>query len=208
MKRDLKQESRGKKGRSAAQKEWNAAVARASQAWEYLTDEERLAWNTAAELRRTSGQRYFVQVNAPRLRDGKELLRLPPPPETSIARPILKRFVITNRGDRIALKLHLAFPPKGRFTVWASRPCKLGVSRYVKCPRLGLVPEPRGLVAEVTLLYFQKHGEYIGRHGMALVGKRIVVRVRQELAEGSRTYEEAREIIPPPEHLAGRPKKI
>jgi hypothetical protein len=207
MKRDLKQEGRRKKGRSAAQQEWNAAVARASQAWEYLTDQERLTWNTAAELRCTSGQRYFVQVNAPRLRDNKELLRLPPPAESPISRRILKRFVITNRGGRVALKLHLAFPPKGRFTVWASRPCRLGVSRYVKCPRLGLVPEPKGLVSEITALYFQKHGEYIVLHGRALVGMRIVVRVRQELAEGSRTYEEAREIVPPPEHPAWGPKK-
>ena len=56
---------RPEKRRSAAQQEWNASVGCASQAWEYLTDEQRLTWNVAASARRTTGQRYFVQDKRP-----------------------------------------------------------------------------------------------------------------------------------------------
>jgi hypothetical protein len=198
---------RRKQGRSAAQREWTAAVASASRAWEHLTEEQRLSWNLDAETRRSSGQRYFVKINAPRLRDGREMLTTSPSSELVGPRGVLKQLVITNRRSRITLKLEVSLPPNARFTVWGSRPCNLGISAYYKCPRLGPLPVAVNGWCEITELYFQKHGDYIKANSVQVVGKRIVIRLRQELDAGPTIYEEVRAVVPPPEGRSGRPKR-
>ena len=47
---------RRRKGRNAAQREWNAAVGRASKSSESLSDDQRRAWIWEAKSRRTSGK--------------------------------------------------------------------------------------------------------------------------------------------------------
>jgi hypothetical protein len=199
MKRKSGQGRRPKMDRSTAQQNWNAAVGWASRAWEHLTDEQRLTWNVYAENQRTSGHRLFTGINARRLRDGKELLPLPPQFEPFSPSPLLKRLIITNRHARITLKLELSRVPEGSITVWASRPCSQGRKGCQKCPRIGpLPPSARGL-HNITQLYFGKHGEYIARLGTQLIDKRIYVRIRQELDEGASVYQEVRAIVPPPQ---------
>ncbi len=197
---------RRKPGRSAAQREWTAAVACASRAWEHLTEEQRLAWNLEGEIRRTSGQRCFVGVNARCFRDGQEMLTTPPRAQPPSPRRVLKQLVITNPRGRITLMLEVSLPPNGRFTVWGSRPCNLGISAYHKCPRLGPLPAPENGWSNITELYFQKHGPYIKAKSVQMVGKRIVIRLRQELGNGSTVYEEARAVVPAPESRARRAK--
>jgi hypothetical protein len=131
---------RRKKSRSADQRQWNAAVARASRAWEDLTDEQRLVWNNEAKTRRTSGQRLFTGINARRFYDGLEMLTGLPRPASYGPTRILRQLLITNRRGRITLKLELSSVPTARFTVWASRPCHRGLSVCDKCPRLGPLP--------------------------------------------------------------------
>jgi len=207
MTRKSGQEGRPQKDRSTAQQNWNAAVAWASQAWEHLTDEQRLTWNVDADNRRTTGHRRFTGINARRLRDGKELLTLPPEFKPFSPRPLLKRLIITNRRGRITLKLELSRVPAGEITVWASRPCSQGRKGCQKCPRLGpLPPSARGL-HDITQLYFEKHGEYIARLGVQLVGKRIYVRIRQELDDTPSVYQEARAIVPVPQDWGSTSKK-
>jgi hypothetical protein len=193
--------------RSAAQQEWNASVGYASRAWEYLTDEQRLTWNVAASNRRTTGQRYFVQVNAPRIRDGEALLTTLPPPERPAPRPLLQELIITNRRGHISLKLRLAGVPAGRYTVWGARPCNRGVSGAPKCPRLGPLPPAVNHMSDITSLYFLKHGPYIDKHRLPLPGKRIYIRLRQEFDAGPGTYQQVRAIVPGPEDGGARGKK-
>ena len=190
---------RPEKRRSAAQQEWNAAVGYASQAWECLTDNQRLIWNVAASTRRTTGQRYFVQINAPRIRDGEPLLTTPPPPEPYTPRLVLQELIITNRHDRISLKLRLTGVLAGRYTVWGARPCNLGLSGAPKCPRLGPLPPLVNHLSNITSLYFLKHGPYIDEHRLPLPGKRIYIRLRQEFDEGPGIYQQVRAIVPGPE---------
>ena len=198
---------RPEKRRSAAQQEWTASVGCASQAWEYLTDEQRLTWNVAASTRRSTGQRYFVQINAPRIRDGKPLLTTPPPPEPPGPRLVLLELIITNRRDRISLKLRLAGVPTGRYTVWGARPCNRGLAGAPKCPRLGPLPASVNQLYNITSLYFLKHGPYIDEHRLPLPGKRIYIRLRQEFDNGPGIYQQVRAIVPGPEDRGARRKK-
>jgi len=188
--------ARRKHGRSPAQREWTAALGRASIAWEYLDDKHRLLWNVDAETRRMSGQRYFVKINAPRLRDGLELLTKPPRSARYDPKCVLKQLVITQRRGRVVLKVEVDLLPGARYTVWGSRPCNLGVSRYVHCPRLGLLSPPVNGWCDITALYFRKHGDYIIEHELPLVGKRIYIRIRLERDEGPSLYEEVRAVVP------------
>jgi hypothetical protein len=198
---------RPEKRRSAAQQEWNAAVGFASQAWEHLTDEQRLIWSVAGSTKRMTGQRYFVQINAPRIRDGEPLLMTPPAPEPYTPRLVLKELIITNRHDRISLKLRLSGVPAGRYTVWGARPCNRGLSGAPKCPRLGPLPPPVNQLSEITSLYFLKHGPYIDEHRLPLPGKRIYIRLRQEFDAGPGIYQEVRAIVPAADDRGARGKK-
>ena len=192
------QESRRRSKRSADQRKWNLCVALASRAWDALTDEQRLAWNTAAERRRISGHSYFTGVNAPRIRDGLPVLTEVPAPVAGSGKAILKRVLISNWRGQITLKVEVSLPRGVRVTVWASRPCNQGVSFNAKCPRLGELPEPVGGMSDITAPYFEKHGEYIEARGMELVGKRIFVRVREESGSGPAHFEEKNAVVPPP----------
>ena len=198
MARKPRKEARRRTVRSADQREWNRCVALASRAWEALADEQRLAWNIAGKRRRISGHSYFTGINAPRIRDGLPVLTEVPAPVASSEKAILKGFVISNWRGQITLKLEVSPPPGVRVTVWASRPCNQGVSFNAKCPRLGELPHPAGGMSDITAPYFAKHGEFIERQGMDLVGKRIFVRVREESGVGPALFEEKNEVVPPP----------
>jgi hypothetical protein len=207
MPRKQGQDGSRTRGRSPSQLEWTSAVGRASNAWEYLTDDQRQVWRTEASTMRTTGQRLFVKINARRLRDRLELLTAPPVSKPYSPGPILKEFVITNRGGQIRLKVRVDLAPGARFSVWGSRPCNLGVSGCDKCPWLGPLPAPVRGWCDITDLYFKKHGEYISRTWMRLVGKRIVIRVREELDTGVKVFEQARAVVPPPQSRPQHPKK-
>ena len=193
--------------RSADQREWNVALGMASKLWNILSEPQRLAWNARAKTRRSTGQKYCIPVNAPRFRDRLEPLREPPAPPTYSGKKILKRFVIRNEGGQIALELELSHIPNVRVTVWGSRPCNPGISSGAKCPRLGELPSPEGGVSDITGLYVRKHWEYIQKHGVGFVGKRIFIQLRVELEGWGGLYESASAVVPPAEGRAGAAKK-
>jgi len=190
---------RRRRRRSVDQRAWNAAVGRASIAWEYLSDEQRRSWNLGGKAWRMSGQRYFVQINARRIFEGLAVLTEPPGQGPYSAKRVLKRLLITNRRGRFRLKVQVSPAPGARYSVWGSRPCNLGISRCFHCPRLGPLPAPSGGWSEITALYFGKHGDYILDHELQMVGKRIYIRVRQERDEGPALHEEVRAVLPGPE---------
>jgi hypothetical protein len=176
-------------------------------AWEALSDEEGLAWNVAGKSRRTHGIHYFKKINLRRVRRGEELARVPPQSKRYDGKPVLKGLGIRNRGGRIVLKLEVFRVPTAPTTVWGARPCNRGVARPDKCPRLGWLPAPEEGVSDITGLYFKMHGGYIKKHGVQLAGKRIFIRIRQEVDDGPNLYEEVKALVPEPEGRAGRQKK-
>ena len=197
-------ERRGRQGRSAEQRRASAAVPAVMAAWEDLTDQERLPWESSSSLRRMSAVSYFKMVNMRRLLRGEEMIRVPPLSKPYDPRPLLKGLDIRNRDGRITLELELTRAPDTPRTVWASRPCNRGVKKPDKCPWLGWLPVSRGRWREITALYFKKHGEYIKDQGLELVGKRIFVRLRQETDDGANLYEQVRAVVPKPEVKMGK----
>jgi hypothetical protein len=165
-------------------------------AWEDLSDEERLTWRVAGKYRRTTGVNYFKQINLRRARRGEELARVPPPFKPYDARPILKGLVIRSRGDWFTLHLELHRRPTVPMTVWGARPCNRGLEKPAKCPRLGWLPVPQGGVSEITELYFQKHGKYVMQRWSQLTGKRIFIRIRREVDGAPDLYEEVSALVP------------
>jgi hypothetical protein len=190
---------RRRTGRSPEQQQGSAAFTYVMKMWEELSDEERLAWNVQGSNRRSHGVNYFKTVNLRRARRGEELTRLPPPSKPFEAKPVLKRLVIRNRGARITLKLELRRVPSVPTTVWGARPCNRGLARPDKCPRLGWLIVSAAMMIDITELYFKKHGAHILQHGVELVGKRIFIRIRQEMDDGASLFEEVQAVIPPPE---------
>ena len=120
---------------------------------------------------------------------------------------ILKRFVISNRGDRITLVLVVSPVPGVRITVWGSRPCNRGILVGIRCPRLGELPAPQGGVSDITWHYFRKHWAYIEKNGVELVGKRIFIQLRVEVGGWGTLREVASAVVPPPEVRGGRAKR-
>ena len=181
---------RGPKGPSAEQRLGNAAMTHVMNAWEDLSDEERLTWRVQGKCLRTTGVNYFKKINLRRARRGEELARVPPPFKPYDGGRILKGLTIRNRGDWFTLHLELRRTPTVPMTVWGARPCNRGVERPAKCPRLGWLPAPQGGIIEITELYFRKHGKYVMQRWAEMVGKRIFIRVRQEVDGGVDLYEE------------------
>jgi len=196
-----------KPARSADQRAWNACVGLASRAWEWLIDEQRLTWQAQASTHRTSGQRLFVKINARRLYDSKKLLTEFPEPKDFSSGRHLKALVITNHRHRLTLKLRASPAPGGQFTVWGSRPLNQGISVCHWCPLLGPLPPADGEWIDISDLYRRKHGPYLKANALQLTGKRVIIRLREELDDGSKTVQEVRALIPPPEPRSRSPKK-
>jgi hypothetical protein len=185
--------------RSAEQQRGSAAFTEVMRAWEELADEERLAWSMEGKDHRTSGVRHFKRINIRRLRRGEQLARVPPPSKPYDGRPLLKRLLIQNRHGRLILKLELRRSPTAPTTVWGARPCNRGLARPDKCPRLGWLPAPKRRQSEITDLYFAKHGDHIRNSRVPLTGKRIFIRVRQEVDSGMSLFEQVMAVVPGPE---------
>jgi hypothetical protein len=152
-----------------------------SAAWNSLTEEQRQAWNDeartnrrgghAARSRQRSGRRLFVKVNSRRLALGQGLLAWPPGPEGFKASPTV-RFVVTNRGDRIALKLSVTAGQAEGVMVSSWHPCNAGVMVWRKFVRIGLLPPPTAGMSDITR-------QYVAKYGVPPVGKKIFLRLQQ-----------------------------
>ncbi len=56
----------------------------------------------------------------------------------------------------------------------------------------------------ISEMYLTKHGEYIRQHGLPLEGKRIFIRIRQEVDDGVPLYEQIKAVVPTPEAQMGK----
>ncbi len=187
-----------KKPRTSIQRLTTAGFGAISKVWNELTEAQRLAWMAEAghsksrsrlgESYSLTGQTYFMRINNARAGFGLPLLTDPPPRGQYIPNPV-KALIITNHRNRIAIKLELAEPPLGDIMVFAASPCRAGIYKCFKCPRLGALPAPVGTLSEITSLYVKKHG-------VPPVGKRVFIRARP-LNDASRDrYLELHAVVP------------
>ena len=198
-----------KKGPTAAQRRAWEEMRVLSEAWNIIREEHRLAWNAAARAsrrggraarsRRRSGRRLFMRANSHRLALGQSLLARPPGPGISSATPIV-RFVITNGGSRIALKLRVLDGPTEGVMVSASRPCNAGVTVCRKLARIGPMPDPVGDLSDITRQYLAKYRELP-------VGKKIFIGIQQMNDYLGSTVYVTSAIIPPAPSGGGEAKR-
>ena len=99
-----------------------------------------------------TGQTLFDRVNNSRSGFRKGLVMDPPPIGQTGPNPVGK-FLITNRGGRIALKLEVTGPLTTDIMVCASRPCRRGRSKGFKFMRLCPLPAPKGGMSDITWRY-------------------------------------------------------
>jgi hypothetical protein len=184
--------------RSEAQQYGSAAMAYVMQSWEALTDPERLSWDSHASPRRMTRVNLFKLVNLRRTRRGEEVSRKPPVSQVWDGEPLVKELRIEFRKGCLVIRLRLARTPETPRSVWASLPCSRGRKQPRSCPRLGWLPKPRDGWCDISALYFAKYGEYLRRHGIQLIGKRIFVRVRPETDDGPNLHEQVKAIVPDP----------
>jgi hypothetical protein len=69
------------------------------------------------------------------------------------------------------------------------------------------LPAAVGEWIDISDLYRRKHSPYLKANALQLTGKRIIIRLREELDDGSKAVQEVRALIPPPEPRSRSPKK-
>ena len=169
--------------RTPIQLERRALLARIAARWRTLTDEQRALWIAIARevlSRSRTGQsgaltgcQLFTKINFNLAIVREEQVTEPP------ARPRFRKnpvgaLMITNTRGKIALKLKVSGTPAQTIIVLGYPPVSAGVSFARDFTILGLLPVPVGGVSDITELY-------VARYGVPLVGKRLLIRTRQQI---------------------------
>jgi len=159
------------------------AFQRARQFWGTLTDEQVLAWNTLARTRQTrpvlgqssdlSGYELAVQINVHLATVGLPMVPTPSPVPIFPDNPV-SGLHITRVGEAVSLQLSLSAQPVQYIVVFAARPQSPGTSYVDHYCTLGLLPEPKDGLCDITSLYLAKFK-------VLPVGKRIFIQTIQQI---------------------------
>jgi hypothetical protein len=173
----------GRNPRTREQMDWRAAFQRARAFWGTLTDEQFLTWDTVGRKHRTRavlgrssalpGYLVSVSVNAHLAMLGLPMVPEPPPIPVFPANPVV-RFMITNTGGAVSLKLQLSRRPGQYVLVFGARPQGPGVTYMDHYTFLGVLPDEDGEVVDITDLY-------VARFRVQLAGKRIFIQTLQQI---------------------------
>jgi hypothetical protein len=154
-----------------------------SAGWEGLSDEQREAWEVAGakvpsrrvlgKAGRLDGRGCFAKVNLPRARLGQELLKEPPARVVFDPNPVTG-FTIVRGRKGTTLTLTLDRRPVQELLVYGSPPCNQGKRRCWDLRVLGLLAGAAKGPNEITELYAAKYG-------LPRAGKRVFIRVRQQM---------------------------
>jgi hypothetical protein len=162
-----------------AEGDWRAI----SRLWNTLSKEQYRAWDIASEnerSRKRAGQSgrlpprtFFFKVNNSRASLGLPLTADPPVAVDPGPNPV-GQLHITNRGDRVVLKVEVSGAVTDPIKVYAAAPQNRGTSRGRDFRVLGRLPPPRHGASDVTVLFVQKFG-------VPEPGKRVFVRTVVEV---------------------------
>jgi hypothetical protein len=151
--------------------------------WQFLTDEQRTAWDLAAANsavmaflgRSTSlpGYDLYVQMNVFRMSIGLSVFDLPQALPLFSPNPAAE-LLATIEGDVFQLKLHVLSQPVENTLVLGARPCSAGIRCVQHFPFLGFLPAPVDGWCDVTDLF-------VKRYGVPAVGRAIFIRTRQHI---------------------------
>ncbi len=177
-----------------AEADWRAISA----LWNTLSEEQYRDWEIAADRERSrprAGQsgrlpprHYFFKVNNSRASLGQPLISDPPAFTNCGPNPV-GQLQITNRGDRVVLRLEVSGVARDPIKVYASPP----QNRGRKCCRdfrvLGLLPAARDGEIDISRLYVQKYG-------VPEPGKRVFIRTVVEVNGRQSSPRETNCVVP------------
>jgi hypothetical protein len=173
--------------------------------WNSLTEEQYRAWELAADGQRSrprAGQsgrlpprHYFFKVNNSRASLGLTLVSDPPAPANPGPNPV-RQLHITNRGDRVVLRLDVAEPAPVPIKVYGAAPQNRGTKRGRDYRVLGPLPPPRNGESDITPSYVQKYG-------VPEPGKRVFIRTVVEVNGRQSSPRETNCLVPERRRPAG-----
>jgi hypothetical protein len=135
--------------------------------WNKLSENQYRDWDIAASNERSrprAGQsgrlptrNFFFKVNNARASLGQPLVADPPAPANPGPNPV-GQLRITNRGDRVVLRLDVSDAPVNPIKVYGAAPQNRGTKRGRDFRVLGHLPPPRNGESDITQPYLHKFG--------------------------------------------------
>ena len=176
------------------------ALRRAALQWSRLTDEQRAAWDAAADGLRTqshlsqsgrmNGYLLFVRINCNLAALGLPQVELPPDRPRFGPNPV-GALRITNLEGAIALKLSVSGQMEEQVVVLGTKPRNAGVSYVDHFTILGLLPAAVRGVSEITELF-------VAKYGVPRPGARVFIRTFQHLNGWESLPKQTSAIVPAP----------
>jgi hypothetical protein len=158
-----------------------SALGRTAARWRTLTDEQRVAWITAAHKTSSypslgqsgplTGCQLFIKINCTLAAIGQAPVDLPPERPEFSENPV-GALTITGIGGAAALKLMVPRSPVHYVMLWGTAPCSQGISRPRRFNLLGALPAPASGVSDITALY-------VAKYGVPPAGSRVFIRTQQ-----------------------------
>ena len=184
--------------RTPAQVNRRVALRRATRLWGTLTDDQYAAWKATAHGDRTrprmnqsgpvTGYLHFVRINCnlatvglPMVLDPSASPRLGPNP--------VRKLIITNTQDVIAIKLSVSGKPARYIVVLGTKPRSAGVSYVDHFTILGVLPDPVRGLSDITDLY-------VAKYGVPRAGSRVFIQTFQVIDGWDDLPEQVSAIVP------------
>jgi hypothetical protein len=195
----------GKRGLNVSQKSRNGLVSRAlviptqpetdaqlrirsylrsvASQWRGLTQTQRDTWTAEASAHQSksrlgqsgalTGFQLYAKINCSRLNIGDDVVQAPPAEPVFGLLPV-SGLVITNAAGVITLKLTASDAPPDGTMLWGAKPCSQGVNSARGVVFLGTLESPVGGAINIT-------SAYTARYGSPVVGKKVFVKVNQNI---------------------------
>jgi hypothetical protein len=195
----------GKRGLSVSQKSRNGLVSRAlviptqpetdaqlrirsflrsvASQWRGLTQDQRNAWTAEASAHQSksrlgqsgtlTGFQLYAKINCSLLNIGGAVVQAPPAEPVFGLLPVTG-LVITNATGVITLKLTTTDSPPDGTMLWGAKPCSQGISTARGVVFLGTLDSPVNDAIDIT-------AAYTARYGSPVAGKKVFVKVNQNM---------------------------
>jgi len=151
--------------------------------WATLTQEERDAWTAEASQHASkarlgqsgplTGSQLYAKINCSLLIIGDPVVSAPPAAPAFDPLPV-SGLVVTNTNGVITLKLTTTGSPPDGTMLWGSKPCSQGQNIGRHPVFLGVLPSPVNSEVDISQAYKD-------RYGSPAVGKKVFVRINQNI---------------------------
>jgi len=151
--------------------------------WRGLTQAQRDAWTAEASAHQSqarlgqsgplTGLQLYAKINCSLLNIGGAVVQAPPAQPVFDLLPV-SGLVITNAAGVITLQLTTTASPPDGTMLWGAKPCSQGINSARGVVYLGTLDSPVNDEIDIT-------AAYTGRYGSPGVGKKVFVKVNQNI---------------------------